>query len=228
VKFGLTMLIIGGIWASGGLIFEKLPAKMLSIYASLGFLVVGTGYLFQCPAVWLKRRYGTLHPVGWLLYLPLHVMNWLAFWLGVKASRSGACHEVAPNLWLGRRLIGSESRVVTDGGQCAVLDLTSEFAENPRLRNGHYLCLPTLDHTSPRREQIEEAIGFISGHIASKRVFVHCAMGHGRSACVAAAWLLHNGVVRSVREAEARLRAIRTGVVLKKDQICTLEKMFPN
>eukprot|EP00628_Pelagophyceae_sp_CCMP2097_P039976 CAMPEP_0184255370 /NCGR_PEP_ID=MMETSP0977-20130417/8026_1 /TAXON_ID=483370 /ORGANISM="non described non described, Strain CCMP2097" /LENGTH=222 /DNA_ID=CAMNT_0026560937 /DNA_START=1 /DNA_END=666 /DNA_ORIENTATION=- len=54
------------------------------------------------------------------------------------------------------------------------------------------LRLPTLDHVEPSLEALGEAVDFIARHRErGERVYVHCKAGHGRSAAVAFAWLLH-------------------------------------
>ena len=57
-------------------------------------------------------------------------------------------------------------------------------------------------------------------------VYVHCALGHGRSALIAAAVLLRRGIVSDVGAAESHLRERRPGVRLKGGQRRLLARMF--
>jgi atypical dual specificity phosphatase len=55
------------------------------------------------------------------------------------------------------------------------------------------LWLPTVDHFEPSLEHLKYAVAFIAEHKAlNKRVYVHCRVGHGRSAAVVFAWMLYN------------------------------------
>lgn len=54
------------------------------------------------------------------------------------------------------------------------------------------LHLPTTDHFEPTVDDMATAVQFIAEHQAhGKRVYVHCRAGHGRSAAVVLAWLIH-------------------------------------
>ena len=228
MKYGLIFLILGLILLSGaGWVFESPLARLLVAYTAISFLVVSFGYLLHQPAVWMKRKDGTINPLGYLLCLPLHLLNWISLQLATRNERNGALHEIAPNLWLGRRPSASEASALVAEGEWAVVDLTSEFQETRLLRNGKYLCLPILDHTAPTPTQVESALGFIAAERPARKVLVHCALGHGRSATIVAAWLLRNKTVKTAIEADQRLRQIRPGVRLKPVQFEFLEKMFP-
>ena len=74
------------------------------------------------------------------------------------------------------------------------------------------------------RSQVEEVLGKIEA--CGGPVYVHCALGHGRSALVTAAVLLRRGIVGDVRAAELHLRERRPGVRLKGVQRRLLERMF--
>lgn len=215
------VLVSGGIW-----VFEWPMSRLLAVYVAIGFLVVGFGYLLHSPVVWMKREDGTINPIGYLLCLPIHALNWISLQLAVHSEKKGALQEIAPNLWLGRRPFASEASALMTEGEWAVVDLTGEFQETRRLRKGRYLCLPVLDHTAPTAGQIEKALNFIANERPMRKVLVHCALGHGRSATIVAAWLLQNGMAKTAMEADHQLRRVRPGVRLKRPQLRKLEEMF--
>jgi protein-tyrosine phosphatase len=100
-----------------------------------------------------------------------------------------------------------------------VLDLTVEWAEVPSLRSpGTYRLLAVLDGTAPTAEQLAEAVAWLRARTKEGTVLVHCALGHGRSACVVVAYLLAEGKHSTPREAEAFLRRLRPGVRLNAAQ----------
>jgi len=225
-KYGSIFLLLGLLLAGGCFIVETLFARAGFIYAAGSFLGFGFAYLSQSPGFWLKRQNGTLNPLSLVLLAPLHALNWLSLLLATRLQKQKPFHEIVPCLWLCRRLIGGEAAHFSQPPEAAVLDLTAEFAENKRLRNQNYLCLPTLDHTAPRKKQIEQALQFIQQHIGTRPVFVHCAMGHGRSATVVAAWLLRQNKTQDVRAIKKHMKAIRPGVALKRTHVSVLEEFF--
>jgi protein-tyrosine phosphatase len=96
------------------------------------------------------------------------------------------------------------------------------------LRKRNYLCLSTLDHTAPSKNQLKQAIIFIKNHIIERPVFVHCALGHGRSATVVAAWLMEQNKAQVVEEVVKQIKTIRPGVELDAAQISILNELFKN
>ena len=59
---------------------------------------------------------------------------------------------------------------------------------------------------------------------SSGPVYVHCALGHGRSALVVAAVLIARGLASNADEAQARVKAARPGLGLNKAQRAFLSK----
>jgi len=75
-------------------------------------------------------------------------------------------------------------------GVSAVLDVTAELPKVVASEGG-YLNLRVWDTHGPSPAQIDTAVGWIAeARRSGKKVFVHCAHGHGRSVTVLAAALL--------------------------------------
>jgi len=71
------------------------------------------------------------------------------------------------------------------------------------------LRVPTLDHFPPSPENIEKCIEFIKLHKAKgQAVYVHCRVGHGRSAAIAFCWLLADKKMEP-RQAQQHILSIR-------------------
>jgi protein-tyrosine phosphatase len=97
------------------------------------------------------------------------------------------------------------------------VDLTAEFPEPRGVRTGRtYLCVPILDGAATDEQTLRELIDKIVAWPGG--VYIHCAMGHGRSAMVAAAVLLARGLAVTAGEAEQSLRRGRPGVRLNRAQ----------
>jgi len=72
------------------------------------------------------------------------------------------------------------------------------------------LWLPTVDHFEPSLEHLKDAVEFIAEHKAlNKRVYVHCRVGHGRSAAVVFAWMLYNNPSADPRRLNQKLCDLR-------------------
>lgn len=129
-------------------------------------------------------------------------------------------NTVEPGVLLGARPLVREARVLLEREAVgAVLDLTCEQVVPKRLRTrARYLCLPTLDGTPPSPAHLDAGVAFVEAERAQHAVYVHCAVGRGRSATLLAAWMLHTGRASDVAEAEALLREKRPGVRLHPTQ----------
>lgn len=191
------------------------------LWPALSFSLFASAYAFHSPGVLGKRRDGrvawwawpTLGPVLGLLSALWHLQLWV--------RREAVCHEVAAGVWLGRRPRYGE----IPAGVRLVVDLTAEFAKAPGVGMGHeYACLPTLDGLAPGAVEVEAILAKIEA--CGGPVYVHCALGHGRSALVAAAVLLRRGIVGDIRAAELHLRERRPGVRLKGAQRRLLARLF--
>lgn len=176
----------------------------LLLWSGGSFIVVGLAYAFRKPRLFGKQDDGSLAVLPCAVLLPYLLMTWLIWFCQTRLSREAVCNEVAPGLWVGRHPSASE----IPPGVSLVIDLTSEFCVSRGIRtNRTYLALPTLDHTAPElsafRQVVQKAAAW------DGQVYVHCALGHGRSALVAAAVIVVRGVAESPAEAFTIMRRVR-------------------
>ncbi len=190
-------------------------------YLVLTFGVLTLAYAARNPRIWAKQSDGRLDAARAVILWPNHLLNEAIFRVMRLTTSSRPFDEITPGLFLGRRLAGSEGELRSFR---TVLDLTSEFTEPTALRTAaNYRCLPVLDHTPPRPEQLRAALEFLEAHREDGPILVHCAAGHGRSALVLAAWLLHTRQASDPEAAMARLRQARPNVALNSEQRAALE-----
>ena len=193
--------------------FVRVPAAC----AAASWLVVAVAYFGAGPRVLFKRADGRRFAWAWAVHWPFFALTTVSYRLAVQFSREAPFVQVAPNVLLGRRLTEAEARRA--GVRPAVLDLAAELTDPPLLRAApHYRSFPLLDATAPTLEQLRDAVRWVQAHAAAGPVYVHCALGHGRSAVVAAAYLVATGAVADARGALARLRGLRPGVRLNRAQ----------
>jgi hypothetical protein len=220
VPYGIVFTVLAALATfAAALASEPLlwPLRTAGTAAALSFGLVAVAYFGAGPRFLFKRASGRRHPAAWLVHWPYFSLTALAYRLAVLFSRESTYAEVAPNVFLGRRLTLREARRTE--GWIAVLDLAAELPESRPLRElANYRSLPVLDATAPSREQLCDAVEWLKQHVASGLVYVHCALGHGRSATVAAAYLIAVGLAPDPKAAVKHLRELRPGVRLNRAQ----------
>jgi hypothetical protein len=181
-------------------------------------LWLSLAYFAHRPGVLGKRASGTIAAWAWPLFVPYFAFAWLLWRTHRLISREDAWNEVAPGLFLGRRVEGRELPDVP-----AVVDMTAEFVEPRSIRRlPGYHCLATLDANAPDERRFLDLVDQLA---TTPRLFIHCAQGHGRSATLAAALLMRRGLASSAHDAEAQLKAKRPAVSLKRVQRDFLDRL---
>jgi protein-tyrosine phosphatase len=150
--------------------------------------------------------------------MPYLAITWLLWQLERTISKESVRDEVIPGLWLGRRCSAEELPESVG----LVVDLTAEFPEPADVRTGReYICVPTLDASVPSMEAFQAVVQKIAE--SPKVVYVHCALGHGRSATVVAAVLMARGFASTVDEAIRMVRERRPGIDINGRQKTCLD-----
>ncbi len=203
-QVALGLALIGAALALGGVSWAL-------AWPGLAVLLVGLGYLGLGPRVFGKRSEdGRLASWALALVFPYVIVAWSLWQLKSRLYRGRAWDEVAPGVRLGRRPLGAHE--LPPDTRC-VVDLTSELPRAvPEIAIARYVCLPTLDTSVAPDDELAALVESIADEEGP--LFIHCAMGHGRSATVAAALLIRRGLCRDVDEAIATLVKARPGVRL--------------
>jgi protein-tyrosine phosphatase len=194
-------------------------AIFLLIWTTFAFALVGVSF-YRFVAIFGKRSDGTVNPLRRLILLPYLIFAWGIWWLKVIFVKEEIYHEIVPDLFLGRRP-RTQSELPPDTQM--VIDLTSEFSEDASVpQNRLYRCLPMCDGYIPESmtefSQLVDDIAAFPG-----RIYIHCAVGRGRSALVVAAVLIKRNVVQTPEEAHQFLREKRPVVRLNREQQDYLE-----
>jgi protein-tyrosine phosphatase len=189
----------------------------LLLWPAASFAVVAAGYAIVGPRAMGKDPAGDFHWWSRIVLLPFRMFVIFGWYVGRLFTPGPPSSEIVPGVWLGRRVAARH----LPPGTGVVIDMTSEIAVPRRVRDGlrRYRCVPTLDRGIPdlaaAQAALDEAV-----QVASEGggVYIHCAQGFGRSAALVAALLIRRGECRDVDEAEARLRTLRPGVKLTRQQ----------
>ncbi len=219
MRFGLFQVLLGialivaAWWVSG-------PAWLVA-WPALAVIIVGLGYLGLGPRVFGKREDGSIAPMNLALLFPYHVVAWLRLRFDAFRAKEDAWNEVAPGVFLGRRLTSPDE---LPPATAAVVDLTAEFRATPGIRDRReYRTLPTLDTLAPEYEEFVALARWAAAH--GGPVYIHCAAGHGRSAALAAAILVLRGQAKDAKEAEALLQKARPLVWLHRGQRAVVDRL---
>jgi len=188
------------------------PWGLVFLWVAAAYVMAGLAYFTGRPG-WLGKRHdGTMALWTAFLSFPYLVLAVVASMVR-RVLREPPWNEVAPGLYVGRRVSGAELPPDID----LVVDLTSEFAEPASVRAGRsYRCLPTMDGCASEPDAFRALAVEVAGWPG--RVYVHCAVGHGRSAALAAAVIILRGDARDVASAEALMKQARPGIELKRAQ----------
>ncbi len=198
-------------------------AGVLLGWSGISFLTVGIAYAGAGPRVFGKRPDGTVHWGNTLFLLPYLALTYAIGWAKCRSCRDKK-HEIIDGLFLGQRLTSSRD---LPENTVLVVDFTSELQEPKEIRAGRrYLYVPTLDTHVPQDTLLREVIEAIVEERERKQgtVYVHCALGHGRSAMAVSGVLIASGLASSVDEAEAMVRKCRSAVRLSPAQKAALER----
>lgn len=214
---GFGTIVLSALWLSTTL-------HPLAALPGLGLAGAAAAWLGGGPRLFGKSADGHIPRWAYVLHWGWYGLAALSFHGRLALSGERACDEVAPGVWVGRRLLGPEQARLPSP-DAAVLDLTAELPAT--VRGGAYRCLPVLDGLGPRPAQLREAARWIQAQRAAGRVvYVHCAMGHGRSASVVAAWMMAEEPGLTAEQAEARMRQRRPGVRLTGAQHRALRQVW--
>lgn len=225
MKYARTFAALALLCALGASQSASAPAAACFGWSALSCFVLSLAYATRRPRLLGKRSDGTL---GWaqvLALTPYHALNTLSYTLACRFSREKAADEIVPGLWLGRRLNRRDGSLIASIGPLSVLDAAAEMPELKSLRAGSvkYLSLPLLDTGAPTPEQLRLAAGWIGERLERGPVLVHCALGHGRSATLVAAFLLRSERAATVEEALEIIRARRARIEPSCEQARALQ-----
>ncbi len=228
MRLGAAFLVLAAGAAAAAGTAAGVPARLALGWTALSFGIVAAAYLGLGPRAFMKRGDGRLAPASYLLLAPYHLVNGALLLLAAALDRRPPCVRVVPGLYLGGRRTFLDPVPADWISFAAVLDLAAELPEHPALRGPGYRSLPVLDTRAPSRGQLLEGVRHLLSGRAEGPVHVHCALGHGRSAALAAAYLLAVGAAADPRAAEDMLRQARPGVKLSADQRRALQAAAPS
>ena len=191
----------------------------IASWIGISFAILAVTYFINAPALLGKSSRGRRWLWAWPVFWPYFLISELSFFLARKSGQIIPYAEIAPGFYLGRKLTREEAeKVIQEFGIRGIVDLAAEFSEVTRFREAEYFSLPVLDAMAPQLDRLQECVEWIDRVRQTGPVYLHCALGHGRAATVAAAYLVHAGLAKDANDALRKVRAARPGVKLNEGQ----------
>jgi hypothetical protein len=192
---------------AGGAILLAVPAFVLGgaalwlLWPAISIALVAANYAWLGADGFQKGPNGRMSLAALALFLPYLLGAWIN-------SRLWTRHEPMPvplrdGVDLGRNPWPGAAR-----GYAQVVDLCAELPGCAGART-----VPLLDLVVPPADRLAEAAAAIEQARGAGRVLVCCALGYGRTAAAAAAWLLITGRAATVEAAIAEIRRVRPRAV---------------
>lgn len=225
MKYAIVFTLFGLTCAFYAIASQMWVFQLIAGCFALAFTGVGLAYAFIGPRAFLKKSNGQLSWLSYAFYWPYHLLNAWGLRAARRSGKENAFDKVDENVYLGYRLAPSDQKEIEKLGFTSVLDLTAEFSEIPSLRSLSYRCIPLLDTYAPSLGLLRSGAEWIQAEAAKGPVYVHCAMGHGRSATFVAAYLLVAGKAKTPQEAVEKIKALRPRIGLHPGQMMRLEEL---
>lgn len=163
-------------------LWQMSDAAMLWYFAASFALVAWQHALKRVD--FLHKKQGRHLLWVWWCYAP-YLLLYRLTWLMVRARQTPAVRQIAPHLWVGRRLTSAEVQGLPS--DIEVFDLSGELPEIDALRHHSYQHWPLPDIVPATPQQLAPIVAAIELRLRAKAtVFVHCAMGLQRSQQVVA------------------------------------------
>ncbi len=206
--FAAALALAATAWKlSGAWLWLLWPGCALAAVAGIYWL--GNAALF-------RNIGGRMNDAVAVLLAPYLIGTWLNSRLWTY--RNPVPSEITPNLWLSRcpssadihqfklqALISCCPEILVDAGKTPIYSVA------------------VLDLLTPEIQQIEQGVLAVYAASHHGKTLLFCALGYSRSATIAAAWLLANGLADSIDAAVARLRSVRPELVMSAKHIRQLK-----
>lgn len=214
---------------SAAFLIPNLVVSLVMGWTGLSVFLVVLAYLFDLPSIFMKSGDGKIAWwIRWAFIPFLAAVRLYNYW-SRRNDKVAAIHQIAPHLYVSRRLLRSDLDVLHANGINCIVDVTAEFAglESAMTdKQFEYLSIPVLDHKVPKYRKLRHALNWIDTQISQSRsVVVHCALGRGRSVFVVAAYLLSQNPDMSVEQVLQQINSVRSSARLNRRQVRALQSM---
>jgi hypothetical protein len=200
MKPALVFGLLGLVCAFYCRTLETTLLQLLCGSLAICWLGVASAYAGVGAKTFGKQRSGRLS-LWSILFWSYHLLNALSLRLFRQGAKENAFDSIEKNVLLGCQLSARDKTELS-----------------------RYNIQAVLDTHAPMLEQLKEGAGFIEERTKDGAVYVHCALGHGRSALFVAAYLIQTGSARTADEAVQQVKAKRANIELSGKQLALLRQ----
>ena len=171
----------------GIILFEmSFKTNILFFWISLNFFALSIIYFLNNPSLLGKKSDGSFNLICLIFFSPWFFFVNFVWKIVVFFSKEPIYSEILPNrFWAGRRFFYKELPKKVN----QIIDLTSEFFKPFKFdKSINYICIPLLDGIEPDKHFFEKLRSFYDNN-RNKNIYIHCAQGHGRTACAVAIYM---------------------------------------
>lgn len=161
-----------------------------------------------------------------MLRLVTHFSRWIdnvyRQFFGISLIRFS---QITPNIFLGGQFSKRGFYTLKNRGFTGIVSLRAKVEEGQLLRDGvHILQLKVKDKTAPEMQQIKKGITFIQDQLKQNgKVYIHCAVGEGRSVTFLTAYLMSIGF--STNQALQKIKHTRMFIRPTNEQLNKLRNL---
>ena len=196
-----------------------LQGMYILLWPATSFTVVAISYLTASPKCFAKQENGRIHFIPQLLMLPYLICLWSLWHIIRLCQTENPYDELNEQITIGRRLFVHELPPDTQ----MVIDLTCEFNEDKRIvKNYDYRCFPILDCCPAEQQPLIDFLQSVA--LCDKKMFVHCAQGHGRTSMIVCILLVLQKKASSPQEAMQQIKEKRPRANMTKQQWQLVER----
>ncbi|WP_269540062.1 diacylglycerol kinase family protein [Cerasicoccus fimbriatus] len=193
--------------------FLPWPLMILLLWIAASVLWFGVAYFTSRGRLLFKTEEGRLP--FWVKCVLFPVLFGVTVYNIVARTRDGqpGMQRLRDGVWLGRRLLPTDTELIDQSAITAILDVTAEFDTLPRdllPSDVHYLNVPVMDHEPLNLAQLKRAVTWIhEQRRAGRQVLIHCALGKGRSVMAVLAYFKALAPDRSYEDLLQEIKDIR-------------------
>ncbi|KAF3321788.1 Dual specificity phosphatase [Carex littledalei] len=223
VGIATTGFLVPSLWLTkAGLPLLTIPFLYTSIILFIITIVSNTAINF--PLILSKSPKTGRFPLWSILFFfPFLLLSRLYFhFKRIKRRDEPLYNEICDGLYLGG---WPRSKGDMPPGVLSVIDCTCDLPHSGLVGPEDYICIGAFDTRAPLPWQIEFAVRWACAkRDTGRKIYIHCAFGHGRSACVMCALLVALGIAENWKEAEKIICKRRPRIKMNRLHRSTLEE----
>lgn len=212
--YGVIYFVIACTFVVQAILFEG--TLFLMLWCACNFYLIAIAYFCNFSKILMKDKNGQIPFWVTIFFFPFRMLLHFSFLLSRLFKKTNTLKQINQNIYCGPRVVYGSIPEAVD----AIIDLTYEFSEASKIKEGKaYYSFPILDGMPPSDAKIVEFIQ----NIKEKPVYIHCAMGHGRTSMFTILYLIIHKYVENYDESLSLLCEKQTTGMNSRQEAFTKE-----